>query len=162
MNKIITCLTILLSLLFVVCSGAEDKKLSKTIEPEALEISGDAAYYKMQYALFLKEDLIKEIKTRWEFIALTTDTYQYELAQLAAKMRSSSASGKNDRNTALLKKIQFLSVLLNDIGKEVEDSLNNLTLDEALLLFGKTSALLKGVDEVRYSVMLDDLFGGNK
>jgi len=141
---------ILLSLMFVVYGNAEEKTLSKTLEPEA------------QYTLLLKEDLIKEIEKRWEFVSATTDTYQYELAQLAAKVRKSASSGKSDRNTALYKKIESLSVLLNEIGKEVEDSLHNLTMDETLLLFGKTSALLKGVDEVRYSVILDELFNSDK
>lgn len=150
MNKIIPCLTILLSMLFAVCYGAEDKTGSKSLDP------------KTQYALLLKADMVKEIQKRWEFCSLGSDTYQYELAQLAQKAGQNASSNKNDRNIALCKKIEDLSVLLNGIGREVEDSLNSLTLDQAMLLYGKTCALLKGVDEVRYSVLLNELFENDK
>jgi len=150
MDKIFLRPALLLSLLLAVGGGAAETALPKALDPEAA------------YTLLLKEDIIKEIKRRWEFVALNTDTYQYELAQLDAKIRSSASSSKDARHAALNKKVECLAALLNAICREVEDSLNNLSLDEALLLFGKTSALLKGVDEVRYAVMIDELFSGSK
>ena len=149
MKKRIAYLTVLLFLPGVICGRAEGKTGSKNGEPE------------VQYALLLKADMVKEIQKRWEFVSLGSDTYQYELAQLAQQARRNTASNKSEGTIALEQKIASLSALLNEIGREVEDSLNNLTLDQALLLYGKTSALLTGVDEVRYSVMMNELFSGN-
>ncbi len=148
MKKLIAYLTILLFLPGVIGTGAEEKTGSKTGEPDP------------QYAQLVKADLVKEIQQRWEFMSLGSDTYQYELAQLAQQAKSNTASKKSKEKLALEQKIASLSTLLNEIQREVEDSLNNLTLNQALLLYGKTSAVLKGVDEVRYSVMMAELFGG--